>query len=159
MATKEELIRAALKGFPGADLLPLDVSRMTMHELLEAARNNDFGDTLVGFVIFELHEALDEDRKGQVDPEQAVRLIDRAAADLDTVSRVIQALFCPNTGLFVVVETHQGVISDVTVCGSRREAGEREKAWLKEQGIRDEAGREARSQDGTEIRIVECALR
>ena len=49
-------------------------------ELVAAAKKNDFGDTLVDFIIFELNEGLDGE-----DWDRAAELIERGRDDLDAV--------------------------------------------------------------------------
>ena len=91
MATKEEVIRAALRAYPNGDLIPVDMENVSLQELLEAARKRDFGDTLLSFVVIELYEGLDEEA-GKVDLQRAVHLIDRSISDLQAVSQAISRL-------------------------------------------------------------------
>ena len=89
--TREEVIKAALRAYPSGDLIPVDMGNMSLQELLEAARNRAFGDTLLSFVVIELFEGLDEE-DGKVDLQRAVHLIGRSISDLQAVSQAIAKL-------------------------------------------------------------------
>jgi len=89
MPTKEEVIRAALRAWPGGDLIPVDMENMSPQELLEAAKKREFGDTLLSFIVIELFEGLDVSEDGQVDLDRGVKLINRAIRDLQAVSRAL----------------------------------------------------------------------
>ena len=91
MASKEQVIRAALRAWPDGDLVPEDIKNMGVEEAYQAARERRFGDTLLSFVAIEVHEGLDE-KDGSVDLERAVHLIDRGIADLQAVSQAISRL-------------------------------------------------------------------
>jgi len=88
MATREEVIRAALRAWPGGDLVPEDIENMDIDEAYKAACERRFGDTLLSFVVIELYEGLNEE-DGKVDLERAVHLIDRGISDLQAVSQVL----------------------------------------------------------------------
>jgi len=77
---KELVIKAALRAYPDRDLLPVDFETMSLEQLLAAARKNQFGDTLISFIIFELHDGLDSE-----DWDRAAELIERAKNELDAV--------------------------------------------------------------------------
>jgi len=91
MATREEVIRAALRAWPGGDLIPEDIENMGIKEAYNAARERRFGDTLLSFVVIELYEGLDEE-SGKVDLECAAHLIDRSISDLQAVSQAISGV-------------------------------------------------------------------
>ncbi len=80
MDTKEQIIRAAVQAFP--DDSGEDYDQFNLEQLVEHARQNDLGDTLLSFIILELHEGLD----GDVTLERAVRLMVRARRDLEVVT-------------------------------------------------------------------------
>jgi hypothetical protein len=85
MLTKSDVIRAALGHFPDNDLLPVEIDRESIAALYQAARCGHFGDTLAAFVVIELFEGVDEG-PGGVDMEQALGLIRRAIADLESAA-------------------------------------------------------------------------
>ena len=76
---KEKVIKAALRAYPG-ELLPVDHQKLSLEQLVAAAKKNEFGDTLVSFIIFELNEGLDGE-----DWDRAAELIERARDDLNAV--------------------------------------------------------------------------
>ena len=76
---KEQVIKAALRAYPG-ELLPVDHQKLSLKQLVAAAKKNEFGDTLVSFIVFELNEGLD----GK-DWKRGAKLIERARDDLDAV--------------------------------------------------------------------------
>jgi hypothetical protein len=76
---KELVIKAALRAYRG-ELLPVDFEKMDLEQLVEAAKKNEFGDTLVSFIIHELNEGLDGE-----DWDRAAELIERGRDDLDAV--------------------------------------------------------------------------
>jgi len=88
MTIREECIRTALRAWPDNDLLGVDFEKMSFQELVEAAREKRFGDTLLSFVVLELCEGLDEDASS----DRAVGLISRAIRDLETVSEALSGM-------------------------------------------------------------------
>ena len=77
---KELIIKTALRAYPQRDLLPVDFEKLNLKGLVAAARKNEFGDTLVSFIIHELNEGLDGE-----DWDRAAELIERAREDLGGV--------------------------------------------------------------------------
>ena len=77
---KELVIKAALRAYRHNDLLPVDFEKMSLKQLVDAAKKNEFGDTLVDFIIHELNEGL-----GGEDWDRAAELIERGRDDLDAV--------------------------------------------------------------------------
>jgi len=77
---KEKVIKAALRAYSHNDLLPVEFEKLSLKQLVDAAKKNDFGDTLVDFIIFELNEGLDGE-----DWDRAAELIERGKDDLDAV--------------------------------------------------------------------------
>lgn len=91
MATKEEVIKAALRAWPDGDLIPEDIKNMGIEEIHKAACERRFGDTLLSFIVIELYEGLDEEA-GEVDLKRAMHLIDRGISDLQAVSQAISRM-------------------------------------------------------------------
>ena len=58
----------------------------------------------------------------------------------------------------VVVETFQGIVSDVKVFFSKESANKAEKAWIAEHDITDDMDREGKAQNGTELLLFECKV-
>lgn len=61
--------------------------------------------------------------------------------------------------IYVVVGTFQGVITDIRAFLTEQSARKAEQEWLKQYRIKDKAGRECKSQDGTELILQECELK
>lgn len=89
---KERVIKAALRAYPG-ELLPVDFEKLDLKRLVAAARKNDFGDTLVSFIIHELNEGVDGE-----DWDRAAELIERAREDLGGVLGGLCAAEMARTG-------------------------------------------------------------
>ena len=79
MKGKELVIKTALRAYPG-ELLPVDFEKLDLSGLVKAAKANEFGDTLVSFMVIELNEGLDGE-----DWDRASELIERARQDLGGV--------------------------------------------------------------------------
>ena len=78
MDTTERIIREAIKAYPDGEVLAGDHK---LKDLLYLANRDNLGDTLLSFIILELHEGLDGDET----PERAVRLMETAKQDLEAV--------------------------------------------------------------------------
>jgi len=89
MPTKEQVIRAALKAYPDSNMLVVDHENMTLEELLEAAKENAFGDGLISFIILELYEGSDEGDDKSVDLDCCAVLMERAVQDIQSVSKAL----------------------------------------------------------------------
>jgi hypothetical protein len=90
---KELVIKAALRAYSHRDLLPVDFEKLNLKGLVAAARKNEFGDTLVSFIIHELNEGLDGE-----DWDRAAELVERAREDLDSVLGGLCAAEMAKTG-------------------------------------------------------------
>ena len=101
--TQEGVIKAALRAYPG-ELLPVDFETLSLEQLVQAAKTNKFGDTLVSFIILELNEGLDGE-----DWDRAAELIERARDDLDAVL----------SGLYAVPTARWSLSCARIRCGSR----------------------------------------
>ncbi|HHN46836.1 MAG TPA: hypothetical protein ENN09_05275 [Planctomycetes bacterium] len=88
--TKEDIIRAALRAYPDTDMLAVDVENAGMDELLEAAAANEFGDTLVSFIVTELYEGTGDSLGRRDDFRLAAKLMERAAKDLKSVAGALK---------------------------------------------------------------------
>ena len=58
----------------------------------------------------------------------------------------------------VTVEIFQGIIQEVRLFKSQKQAELIEQEWLVKNDVLDEISREGKSQDGTEIKIFECRV-
>jgi hypothetical protein len=94
MITKEVIIWAAILAYPDADLLGVDMEKISMPALLGAARKNRFGDRLLGFIVLELNEGFEVvvGRKERISVERGVHLMDRAIRDVEAVRDAIARL-------------------------------------------------------------------
>jgi len=61
--------------------------------------------------------------------------------------------------IHVTVETCQGVVEEVRAFLSEESAVASERKWLQEMDIKDDAGREAKADGGTEFLIFEAELK
>lgn len=89
--TKEELIREAIKAYPDIDLIPFDFNTLSYGCILCAARGREFGDMLLSFIICELDNT-EENKAGEVDIEDALKLLARAKLDIEAVEGTIRGL-------------------------------------------------------------------
>lgn len=60
--------------------------------------------------------------------------------------------------VYVCIETHQGIVHNTRVFLTETSAREAERLWLEEIRIKDEGHRAAKSDDGTEFIVLECAI-
>jgi len=58
----------------------------------------------------------------------------------------------------VTISIFKGLINDVNVYKTEKQALRKEKKWLKEMNVTDDNKREALALNGTEFRIFECEL-
>jgi hypothetical protein len=61
--------------------------------------------------------------------------------------------------IYVTVETFKGVIDDVCVFETKKQAKRKEQRWLKALKVNDDATREQLSFNCTEFQIHECNLK
>jgi len=64
-----------------------------------------------------------------------------------------------NKTTFVTIEFFKGVINEVRVYSTPKEADQAENCWLKENKIKSDEDREIRAQNGTEFYQFECQLK
>jgi len=81
----EVIIRTAIAAYPDLDLCPVCWDNLLFSELIELARANSFGDTLLSFVIVELYEGLEP----EADMKRAVNLMSRGLSDLVSVRNAL----------------------------------------------------------------------
>jgi hypothetical protein len=84
-------IKTALRAYPGDDLLPVDYESLGLKELLAAARQNDFGDTLASFVVLELYEGM-HGEPAETFAERGAELMYRGARQLETVGDALAGM-------------------------------------------------------------------
>ena len=83
--TKKQRRRAALRAYPGSDLLSLEIDGDSLAEIVEGAAKGEFGDTLASFVVLELDEILE----GQAAINAAISAIVVAIEDLPGVKKAL----------------------------------------------------------------------
>ena len=90
-AQEVNIARILYDAYPDSDLLPLDPDRdcCDLQVLLEKVRSSSIGDTLFQFLVLEIVEG------GEGTLDGAVRVIERARADMDAV---LHALFRARSG-------------------------------------------------------------
>jgi hypothetical protein len=87
----ETIIRAAMRAYPGSEEFGPDSERMSMKEILQAARDNEYGDTLAGFVVLELDEGLEGEPAGRL-AARGAELMYRAAGELRSVAEALEKM-------------------------------------------------------------------
>jgi len=87
--TKEEIniARIIYDAYPHADLLPIDAEQdcRTLKTLLSKVTNEKIGDGLFTFIVVEIVEG------GESNLDGAIRVLERAEADIEAVLSALQA--------------------------------------------------------------------
>lgn len=88
---KERVIRAALRAMEYPELAA-DFDAMRLEDIVAGAEHNAFGDTLIGFVVLELNECLEEKWSFNKCADEAWQAIEKATEDLSRAASAVELL-------------------------------------------------------------------